>query len=162
MEVRTSSNVWDFTSKVVSVKFNICTYFKAHNELLQKNIDLRCGDHVPYFACIEMLVFLFHGYRKDKPKWPKDACRIYGSLTLNKVSGNLHVSAGKPLALPVGHVHLTPFMTGRAMNFSHRIHKFSFGDPSPGIIHPMEGDEKITDKSKHLLRKMSFLCKLWR
>lgn len=84
--------------------------------------------------------------RKDKPKWPTDACRIYGSLTLNKVAGNFHVSAGKPLALPVGHVHLTPFVAERAMNFSHRIHKFSFGDPSPGIIHPMEGDEKITDK----------------
>ncbi|XP_034234729.1 endoplasmic reticulum-Golgi intermediate compartment protein 2 isoform X2 [Thrips palmi] len=88
--------------------------------------------------------------RKDKPKWPTDACRIYGSLTLNKVSGNFHVSAGKPLALPVGHVHLTPFVAERAMNFSHRIHKFSFGDPSPGIIHPMEGDEKITDKSSML------------
>ncbi|KAJ1525903.1 hypothetical protein ONE63_009092 [Megalurothrips usitatus] len=88
--------------------------------------------------------------RKDEPKWPKDACRIYGTLTLNKVSGNLHVSAGKSLALPVGHVHLSPFMTDRAMNFSHRIHKFSFGDPSPGIIHPMEGDEKITDQSSML------------
>lgn len=88
--------------------------------------------------------------RKDEPKWPKDACRIHGSLTLNKVSGNFHVSAGRPLSLPVGHVHLTPFMSDRAMNFSHRIHKFSFGDPSPGIIHPMEGDEKITGKSAML------------
>jgi hypothetical protein len=33
-------------------------------------------------------------------------------------------------------------------NFTHRINRFSFGDPSPGIVHPLEGDEKFTDRSK--------------
>ena len=26
---------------------------------------------------------------------PMDACRVYGSLTVNKVAGNFHITAGK-------------------------------------------------------------------
>ena len=33
-------------------------------------------------------------------------------------------------------------------NFSHRIDKFSFGNPHGGIVQPLEGDEKIAEKSK--------------
>lgn len=39
-------------------------------------------------------------------------------------------------------------MTDRDYNFTHRINRFSFGGPSPGIVHPLEGDEKIADNSK--------------
>lgn len=78
------------------------------------------------------------------PDRSHDACRIFGSLILNKVSGNFHITAGKSLNLPRGHIHISAFMTDRDYNFTHRIHKFSFGDPSPGIVHPLEGDELIT------------------
>ncbi|KAL1457445.1 hypothetical protein WDU94_007677 [Cyamophila willieti] len=88
--------------------------------------------------------------RRSKPSEPPDACRIHGSLTLNKVAGNLHVTAGKSLALPGGHIHLTMFGLGAASNFSHRIDRFSFGDPSPGIIHPLESELKITDQEQML------------
>lgn len=70
---------------------------------------------------------------------------MYGTLVLNKVAGNFHITAGKSLHLPRGHVHINPFMSERDYNFSHRINKFSFGDPSPGIVHPLEGDELIGD-----------------
>ena len=33
-------------------------------------------------------------------------------------------------------------------NFSHRIHHFSFGDTALGRIHPLDGDEHITDTGK--------------
>ncbi|XP_023021334.2 endoplasmic reticulum-Golgi intermediate compartment protein 2 [Leptinotarsa decemlineata] len=81
--------------------------------------------------------------RNDKPDKPFDACRIHGSLILNKVAGNFHITAGKSLHLPRGHVHINAFMSERDYNFSHRINKFSFGDPSPGIVHPLEGDELV-------------------
>uniref|UniRef100_A0A1B6KXN3 Endoplasmic reticulum vesicle transporter C-terminal domain-containing protein n=1 Tax=Graphocephala atropunctata TaxID=36148 RepID=A0A1B6KXN3_9HEMI len=82
--------------------------------------------------------------RKYNPMTPPDACRLYGTITLNKVAGNFHITAGQALALPQGHIHMSAFMSDRDYNFTHRIHRFSFGDPSPGIIHPLEGDEKIS------------------
>ncbi|CAG9855773.1 unnamed protein product [Phyllotreta striolata] len=84
------------------------------------------------------------------PDRPHDACRIYGSLTLNKVAGNFHITAGKSLHLPRGHVHINAFMSEKDYNFSHRIDKFSFGDSSPGIIHPLEGDEFVGNYGRTL------------
>ncbi|EEB11211.1 Endoplasmic reticulum-golgi intermediate compartment protein, putative [Pediculus humanus corporis] len=81
--------------------------------------------------------------RKNLPNRPYDACRIYGELVLNKVAGNFHISAGKSLQLPRGHIHIATFMSDKEFNFSHRLNYFSFGDYSPGIVHPLEGDEKI-------------------
>lgn len=81
------------------------------------------------------------------PEQPYDACRIHGSLILNKVAGNFHVTAGKSLNFPRGHIHISAFMSDRDYNFSHRINRFSFGDPSPGIVHPLEGDEFVTNNS---------------
>lgn len=38
-------------------------------------------------------------------------------------------------------------MTSRDYNFTHRINKFSFGEESPGIVQPLDGDEKIAEDS---------------
>ncbi|KAK6638247.1 hypothetical protein RUM44_008676 [Polyplax serrata] len=81
--------------------------------------------------------------RKTSPRRKFDACRIHGKLVLNKVAGNFHISAGKSLQLPHGHIHIAAFISDREYNFSHRINNFAFGDFSPGIVHPLEGDEKI-------------------
>lgn len=89
-------------------------------------------------------MFSYMPKRSSIPDRPHDACRIHGSLILNKVSGNFHITAGKSLNLPRGHIHISAFMSERDYNFSHRIDKFSFGDSSPGIVHPLEGDELIT------------------
>jgi len=83
--------------------------------------------------------------RKEEPTTPHDACRVHGSLTLNKVAGNFHVTAGKVLPIMGAHAHMTGFMETRDYNFSHRIEKLSFGDNHAGIIQPLEGDEKLTD-----------------
>lgn len=88
--------------------------------------------------------------RSEVPPYPPDACRIFGSLVLNKVAGNFHITAGRSLALPRGHVHISTFMSDLDYNFTHRIHRFSFGDPSPGIVHPLEGDEKVTTQNMML------------
>lgn len=81
--------------------------------------------------------------RSHKPSYPSNACRVHGSFNVNKVAGNFHITAGKCLTLSRGHVHISPFMRAEDYNFTHRINRFSFGGPSPGIVHPLEGDEKI-------------------
>ncbi|KAF5298170.1 hypothetical protein FQA39_LY02594 [Lamprigera yunnana] len=90
--------------------------------------------------------------RTQKPNKPYDACRIYGSLILNKVAGNFHITVGKSLNLPRGHIHISAFMSDSDYNFTHRISKLSFGDPSAGIIHPLEGDEQVTNSSSMLFQ----------
>jgi len=83
--------------------------------------------------------------RRSVPIHPKDACRVHGTLTLNKVAGNFHVTAGKVLPIMGAHAHMTGFMESSDYNFSHRIERLSFGDDHAGIIQPLEGDEKLTD-----------------
>lgn len=90
--------------------------------------------------------------RKEKPNRKKDACRLHGILTLNKVSGNFHITAGKSLHLPRGHIHLNMLFDDTPQNFSHRIHRLSFGSPANGIVYPLEGDEKITTEEDMLFQ----------
>ncbi|XP_076035126.1 endoplasmic reticulum-Golgi intermediate compartment protein 2 [Oratosquilla oratoria] len=85
--------------------------------------------------------------RREFPAREMDACRLHGSLTTHKVAGNFHITAGKTIQLPRGHAHLAVFMDDSDYNFTHRIDKFSYGHPAPGIIHPLEGDEQITHKN---------------
>ena|SRR6218665_573175 len=42
-----------------------------------------------------------------------DACRLMGTLTVNKVAGNFHISAGKYIPLPIGHAHVSMFGSDR-------------------------------------------------
>ena len=93
------------------------------------------------------MFFLLLLCSREVPNEPHDACRVYGSLSLNKVSGNFHITAGKSIPLMRGHAHLSGFMNERDYNFSHRIDRFSFGSGHVGMVHPLEGDEKIADKS---------------
>ena len=86
--------------------------------------------------------------RRVEPAVAHDACRVHGVLTLNKVAGNFHVTAGKVLPIMGAHAHMTGFMEKADYNFTHRIEKLSFGDKHAGIIQPLEGDEKITDISR--------------
>lgn len=81
--------------------------------------------------------------RTNKPNKPFDACRVHGTLTLNKVSGNFHITGGRSIHFNSGHIHISPLFDEVTLNFSHRINQFSFGDKTMGIVHPLEGDERI-------------------
>ncbi|GBN37690.1 hypothetical protein AVEN_27149-1, partial [Araneus ventricosus] len=35
-------------------------------------------------------------------------------------------------------------------NFSHRIERFSFGEPTAGVFDPLEGDEKVAPTNFHM------------
>ena len=116
---------------------------------------LGCWDHLGRISILLLKYNSFHVYiyiyiclfffRRKPLDEPHDACRVHGSLTLNKVSGNFHIAAGKSVPLMRGHAHLTTLFDDNEANFSHRIDRFSFGDPHGSIIQPLEGDEKVTD-----------------
>lgn len=76
-----------------------------------------------------------------KPQRPHDACRLHGTLTVNKVAGNFHLIGGKGIDYPRGHFHVERGNAPEA-NFSHRIHRFAFGDATLALMNPLEGDER--------------------
>jgi len=66
-----------------------------------------------------------------------DACRLYGSFTVNKVAGNLHITA-------LGHGHGGAHTPHEAINFTHRIDKFSFGQDYPRMHNPLDDSVEIS------------------
>ncbi|KAE8613606.1 hypothetical protein XENTR_v10007784 [Xenopus tropicalis] len=88
--------------------------------------------------------------REDSPTEPPNACRIHGHLEINKVAGNFHITVGKAIPHPRGHAHLAALVSHDSYNFSHRIDHFSFGEPLPGIVNPLDGTEKIAEDSNQM------------
>ncbi|KAG5954374.1 hypothetical protein E4U57_004558 [Claviceps arundinis] len=78
---------------------------------------------------------------KKRAKWaktprvrgPPDSCRIYGSLELNKVQGDFHITArGHGYRSQGGHLDHNSF------NFSHIINELSFGAYYPSLVNPLD------------------------
>lgn len=91
--------------------------------------------------------------RDDDTTKAPDACRFHGTLVVNKVAGNFHITAGKSVPVfPRGHAHLSFMMKESDYNFSHRIVHFSYGDPTLGIVNPLEGEEKIVTDNNHMFQ----------
>ncbi|XP_022170355.1 endoplasmic reticulum-Golgi intermediate compartment protein 2 [Myzus persicae] len=141
-ELKTDDTWWEMTKEQ-----------KQHFEKMREfNAYLREEYH-----SMKDILWMFDNYntlknkisvRTEKPNTLPDACRIHGSLILNKVIGNFHITPGKSLIVPGGHVHLTgPFFGSGATNFSHRINQFSFGVPTKGIMYPLEGELYETNEN---------------
>ncbi|CAO1616010.1 unnamed protein product [Parajaminaea phylloscopi] len=68
-----------------------------------------------------------------------NACRIYGSVLLKKVTGNLHIST-------LGHGYFSFEHTPHEiMNLSHVIHEFSFGPYFPDIAQPLDHSVELSN-----------------
>jgi len=68
------------------------------------------------------------------------ACRIYGSMEVKRVTGNLHITT-------LGHGYLSVEHTDhKLMNLSHVIHEFSFGPYFPEISQPLDSSVETTEK----------------
>jgi len=77
-----------------------------------------------------------------------ETCQVYGYLLVNKVAGNFHFAPGKSFQQHHMHVHdLQPFRNFK-FNLSHTIHRLSFGREFPGIINPLDGVAKASEKEK--------------
>lgn len=71
------------------------------------------------------------------------ACHIFGSIPVNQVSGDFHITA-KGMGYR-DRLHVDP----QALNFSHIIAEFSFGDFYPLIKNPLDFTGKTTDEHFH-------------
>lgn len=68
-----------------------------------------------------------------------EGCKMWGSIQVNKVAGNFHFAPGRSYQQGSMHVHdIAPF--GEAtLDFTHTIHKLSFGKAYPGMKNPLDG-----------------------
>ncbi|ETS81876.1 hypothetical protein PFICI_06878 [Pestalotiopsis fici W106-1] len=91
---------------------------------------------------------------KKKPKWSKtprmwgrgggDSCRIYGSLDLNKVQGDFHITARGH-----GYAEFGEHLDHSAFNFSHIINEFSFGPFYPSLVNPLDRTVNVANTAFH-------------
>jgi hypothetical protein len=72
-----------------------------------------------------------------------DGCRMYGYLEVNKVAGNIHWAPGKSFQHAHMHIHDLAAFPPASFNVSHKITQFSFGEPFPGIINPLDHSERM-------------------
>merc|ERR1711948_204863 len=71
-------------------------------------------------------------------------CRVYGKVTVSKVSGNVHVALGHSTIREGKHVHeFNMHDVSDGFNTSHEIHSITFGDYVPGVWSPLDGTTKI-------------------
>ncbi|KAK7208446.1 endoplasmic reticulum vesicle transporter-domain-containing protein [Myxozyma melibiosi] len=79
------------------------------------------------------------------------ACRVYGSIKVNKVQGDFHIT-GKNFAYGDRDHSL---LSQDGLNFSHVIDEFSFGEYYPKLENPLDGVAAIIDS--HMFRYQYFL-----
>jgi len=65
-----------------------------------------------------------------------DACRLAGSINVDKVVGNLHITA-------LGHGHGSVHAPHAAINFTHRVNTLSFGKHFPLMNNPLDNSVEI-------------------
>ncbi|KAG7413924.1 endoplasmic reticulum vesicle transporter-domain-containing protein [Fusarium sp. MPI-SDFR-AT-0072] len=89
---------------------------------------------------------------KKRAKWAKtpkfrgnaDSCRIYGSLDLNKVQGDFHITArGHGYRGNGEHLDHSKF------NFSHIISELSYGPFYPSLVNPLDGTVNTAPDNFH-------------
>mmetsp|Transcript_16057 Transcript_16057/g.17832 ORF Transcript_16057/g.17832 Transcript_16057/m.17832 type:complete len:231 (+) Transcript_16057:146-838(+) len=93
-------------------------------------------------------------------------CRMFGSIDIDKVRGNLYVTISKPYIAHHGshlhHIHSVTKKDLRDMrehvHFGHKIHQFHFGSSFPGMINPLEGYSQ--DRTKLELVRQEYFCKI--
>ncbi|KAH7357852.1 endoplasmic reticulum vesicle transporter-domain-containing protein [Plectosphaerella cucumerina] len=89
---------------------------------------------------------------KRKAKWAKtpklrgepDSCRIYGSMDLNKVQGDFHITARGH-----GYVEFGDHLDHTTFNFSHVVNEFSFGAFYPSLMNPLDRTINLADDNFH-------------
>ncbi|VBB76111.1 Putative endoplasmic reticulum-Golgi intermediate compartment protein [Podospora comata] len=81
-----------------------------------------------------------------------DSCRIYGTLELNKVQGDFHITARGH-----GYAQFGEHLSHDAFNFSHIINELSFGPYLPSLINPLDQTVNSAPEHSHFHRFQYFL-----
>ncbi|XP_043659054.1 endoplasmic reticulum-Golgi intermediate compartment protein 2 [Drosophila teissieri] len=83
------------------------------------------------------------GQHNAQPESKFDACRLHGTLGINKVAGVLHLVGGAQPVVGLFEDHWMIELRRMPANFTHRINRLSFGQYSGRIVQPLEGDEIV-------------------
>ncbi|KAJ4302330.1 hypothetical protein N0V88_002474 [Collariella sp. IMI 366227] len=88
---------------------------------------------------------------RKRAKWGKTPrCRVYGSLELNKVQGDFHITARGH-----GYMEFGEHLGHEAFNFSHIISELSFGPFLPSLVNPL--DRTVNTSPGHFHKFQYFL-----
>lgn len=79
------------------------------------------------------------GYLQMINEQQGEGCHMWGHLSVNKVAGNFHIAAGHSYQSGSMHIHdMAPF-NDKVLDFTHKVHSLSFGQPYPGMKNPLDG-----------------------
>ncbi|MFH4980518.1 hypothetical protein AB6A40_007227 [Gnathostoma spinigerum] len=88
-------------------------------------------------------VNVFHIVSSNSQKDEGTACRVHGSVQVNKVKGDsVMISVGKGTGIEGLLLHVGGHPVGG--NTSHRIERLNFGPRIPGLVTPLAGTEQIS------------------
>nr|CAD2128448.1 unnamed protein product [Meloidogyne enterolobii] len=77
---------------------------------------------------------------------PGEGCRLWGKLSVGKITGNFHIAPGVPSTHSSSHYHDFHSLSPGRFNTSHTINHLSFGQAFPGRRYPLDGRSVYTDK----------------
>jgi hypothetical protein len=83
--------------------------------------------------------------RHQKLGASRGGCMTWGSFTVNKVAGNMHLALGHARKRNVKHVHQFMLKDLHAFNSSHTINYLTFGKHYPGVVNPLDGTTHIIE-----------------
>jgi hypothetical protein len=92
---------------------------------------------------------------KKRARWAKtpkikgraDSCRIYGSLDLNKVKGDFHITARGH-----GYMEMGEHLDHSKFNFSHIISEMSYGAFYPSLVNPLDRTVNTAESNFHMFQ----------
>jgi len=92
------------------------------------------------------------GFTKKLTAQKHEGCRVYGSLTVSKTEGNVHISPGRSIRNSHSHVHDTAMFGIESFNLTHRIDHLSFGADFPGRTNPLDGINRVSEAKNSLFQ----------
>ncbi|KAL7717282.1 Endoplasmic reticulum-golgi intermediate compartment protein [Entamoeba marina] len=118
-----------------------CCY--SCEELIQMHDSL--GKKIPFDA-----VQCKDKYKQEYAKLSiGEGCQMYGTINVNKVSGNFHIAPGTSVQHGEGHHHSTDWI-GSGVNLTHTWNTLSFGEVFPGMVNPMDNLVKVDDSNNSM------------
>ncbi|KKY30390.1 putative copii-coated vesicle protein [Diaporthe ampelina] len=82
--------------------------------------------------------------KTPKLRGPSDSCRIFGSLDLNRVQGDFHITARGH-----GYMEFGEHLDHNSFNFSHIVNELSFGSFFPSLENPLDRTVNVATSNFH-------------
>ncbi|KAF2220466.1 endoplasmic reticulum-golgi intermediate compartment-domain-containing protein [Elsinoe ampelina] len=122
---------------------------KAGHQLGSSQQEREKNDHSSAYEEEDVHDYLgsIRGYRAfaDTPRVPRgftpDACRVFGTLSGNKVQGDFHITARGH-----GYMEFGQHLDHSAFNFTHQINELSFGPFYPNLHNPLDNTRASTEE----------------